>query len=125
MSNRISLNQLETSERFFRIPKIFNDPDSPFFNMSTHAKYAYGLIRDRFELSFKNKWIDQDGAVYLVFTINSLSEYLGCGRDKAIAIKKELTECRLIEEDRAVGRANRIYLLNVEFSTTSRENRLP
>lgn len=74
---RISLDQVETSERFYRIPKVFTEETSYYSLMSLEAKFAYGLLKDRFELSIKNKWIDKNGFVYLNFTVESLAnDYL-------------------------------------------------
>ncbi|HGD2855375.1 TPA: replication initiator protein A, partial [Streptococcus agalactiae] len=53
---RISARQVQSSERFYRIPKIF--VESPFYkSMSTDAKFTYAILKDRFELSLKNNWI--------------------------------------------------------------------
>lgn len=52
--SRISLNQVESSERFYRIPKVFTDENSYYSSMRLESKFAYGLLKDRFELSIKN-----------------------------------------------------------------------
>lgn len=112
---RISLDQVETSERFYRIPKVFTEETSYYSLMSLEAKFAYGLLKDRFELSIKNKWIDKNGFVYLNFTVESLANVLSCGAKKAIRIKKELTAYGLLEEERpGCNKPNRLYVLNVD-----------
>ncbi|GAB7390482.1 replication initiator protein A [Lactococcus garvieae] len=112
---RISLDQVETSERFYRIPKVFTEETSYYSSMSLEAKFAYGLLKDRFELSIKNKWIDKNGFVYLNFTVESLANVLSCGAKKAIRIKKELTAYGLLEEERpGCNKPNRLYVLNVD-----------
>lgn len=112
---RISLNQIETSERFYRIPKVFTEENSYYSSMSLEAKFAYGLLKDRFELSIQNKWVDENGFVYLHFTVESLANVLSCGAKKAIKIKKELTAYGLLEEERpGCNKPNRLYILNVD-----------
>lgn len=47
---RISASQVQSSERFYRIPKIL--VESPLYKqMSTDAKFTYAILKDRFELS--------------------------------------------------------------------------
>lgn len=113
--SRISMDQVESSERFYRIPKLFTDETSYYSTMSLDAKFAYGILKDRFELSVKNKWIDKNGFVYLHFTVESLAKTLSCGAKKAIRIKKELTTYGLLEEERpGCNKPNRLYVLNVD-----------
>lgn len=107
---RITITQVHNSERFFRVPKqLF---ESPFYQkMSAEAKLLYAILKDRFELSVKNNWIDQDGCIYMFFTVEDIGEKLGCGRDKVIKLKKELKKYDLLEEVRqGLNKPNLIYL---------------
>ena len=77
--------------------------------------FGYSLLKDRFELSVKNKWVDEENNVFLIFTVKELEKVLGCGKNKVIQIKKELTEYGLLEEERqGLNRPNRLYVLNVD-----------
>ncbi|MDG9733588.1 replication initiator protein A [Leuconostoc pseudomesenteroides] len=94
---RISLKQVETSERFYRVPKalLLN----PFYKcLKPEAKLAYSLLRNRFNLSISNEWIDSKGDVYLYYPNEKLAHDLNVGKDKVIRIKKELHEYGLLEE---------------------------
>ena len=53
---------------FYRIPKVLFTDDY-FRNLSSDAKVLYGLMLDRMALSIKNKWVDEDGRVYIIFYI--------------------------------------------------------
>ena len=53
---------------FFRIPKILFS-DERFAGLSSEAKILYGLMLDRVGLSRKNGWIDQNGNVYIQYTM--------------------------------------------------------
>lgn len=86
---RISLKQVQNAERFFRVPKQFFE-SSYYKKMSAAAKLLYAILKDRFELSVKNNWIDEEGNVYFIFTVEEIGEMLGCGKDKVIKLKKEL-----------------------------------
>src|SRR5699024_9620731 len=53
---------------FYRIPKaLFTDP--AFRSISTDAKVLYGLLLYRMSLSARNDWLDEQGRVYIVFTV--------------------------------------------------------
>ena len=107
---RISIQQIQSFEQFYRIPKVFFTSEK-YKNMKLESKTAYAILRDRFELSLKNGWIDEDQNVYFVFTVAALQEILGCGNKKVIAIKKDLAKFGLLEEERqGFNRANRLYI---------------
>lgn len=57
---------------------------------SCEAKVLYGMMLDRISLSRKNKWIDDIGRVYIIFTVEEIMEKLNCGRNKAVNCLKEL-----------------------------------
>lgn len=107
---RISLEQVKTFEQFYRLPKVFFTSEK-YQDMKLESKTAYAILRDRFELSLKNGWIDEEQNVYFVFTIAALQEILGCGNKKIIAIKRDLTKFGLLEEVRqGLNKPNRLYL---------------
>jgi hypothetical protein len=116
MMNRMTLQQVETSERFFRIPKALFTYD--FYKpMTLAAKTAYAILKDRFELSVQNGWADEQGAVFLLYTVSQLGEILGCKKDKVIQIKKELNRYGLLEEERqGLNKPNRLYIGNIDVT---------
>lgn len=118
---RISAGQVQSSERFYRIPKIF--VESPLYKpMSTDAKFTYAILKDRFELSLRNNWIDKNGDVYLIYTITELQEILGYGNKKVIKLKKELQEYGLLEEVRqGLNKPNLLYLGNIDYQVSPTE----
>lgn len=117
---RISFKQVQNTERFFRVPKqFFESPD--YKKMSAGAKLLYAILRDRFELSVENNWIDPDGNIYFIFTIEEIANMIGCGKDKAIKLKKELKEYDLLEEVRqGLNRPNLIYLGSLQVKSTAK-----
>ena len=56
---------------FFRIPKALFQ-EQRFQNLSTDAKTLYGILLDRMSLSAKNGWLDKQGRVFIIFTIQRL-----------------------------------------------------
>ena len=66
---------------FYWIPKILmNDPH--FEMVSMEAKLLYGMMLDRLDLSAKNGWRDEEGRVYIYFTIEDICRNFGCGKPK-------------------------------------------
>lgn len=98
---------------FYRIPKVLF-ADQRFSNISTDAKVLYGVLLDRMNLSARNDWLDQDGRVYIIFTIEEIMEKLSCGNKKAVLLLTELErKAELIERKRqGLGKPNLIYVKN-------------
>lgn len=117
---RISIKQVNNGERFFRVPKqLF---ESPFYKkMSADSKLLYAILKDRFDLSVKNNWIDEEGNIYFIFTVEEIGEMLGCGKDKVIKLKKELKKYDLLEEVRqGLNKPNLIYLGSLKVEKVSK-----
>ena len=68
---------------FYRIPKVLFTDDY-FRNLSSDAKVLYGLMLDRMALSMKNRWIDEENRVYIIFSLEQVMMYMNCGRDKGM-----------------------------------------
>ena len=99
---------------FFRIPKLLIT--EPYFRrLSTDAKLLYGLMLDRMSLSMKNGWMDDDGHVYIYFTLEEVCEQLCCKTDKAVKLFAELDSAKGVGLIRRVkqglGRPAKIYVL--------------
>lgn len=74
---------------YFRIPRqLITDPR--FKHLSTDAKLLYGMLLDRMSLSVKNGWYDEDGRVYIYYTVEEICGDMNCGRDKAMKMLADL-----------------------------------
>ena len=111
---------------FYRIPKLLFT-DSRFAGISTDAKLLYGILLDRMSLSMKNGWHDDQGRVYIVFTLEDVAATLGYKTEKAIKLFNELDTKKgvgLIERVRqGQGRASLIYVKNFAGENQTSENR--
>ena len=98
---------------FYRVPKVLFTNER-FWNISADAKLLYGILLDRMSLSAKNGWIDQNGRVYIIFTIDEAKMALNCAEQKAIKLLSELEKkAGLIERKRqGLGKPNLIYVKN-------------
>lgn len=111
---KISASKFETS-RFYQLPKFLFEDDY-FSKMTTDAKVMYALLKDRFELSKINNWIDEENNIYLLYTNKQLCSILQYGEPKIIKLKKELEKFNLIINERqGLNRPNKIYLLEPSY----------
>ena len=104
----------EESEQFafYRIPQVLFK-DEKFAKLSTDAKVLYGLFLNRVSLSKKNHWIDEEGRVYVYYTLVSIQEDLHCASQKALKLLKELECYGLIERiKQGLCKPDRIYVKN-------------
>ena len=100
---------------YFRIPKALFQ-DSRFRQLSTDARTCYGILLDRMSLSAKNGWLDEQGRVYIIYTVREVQESLCCAEHKAVKLFRELEQADLIERKRrGLGRPSLIFVKN--FST--------
>ena len=95
---------------YFRIPKALFQ-DSRFRQLSTDARTLYGILLDRMSLSAKNGWMDEQGRVYIIYTVREVQESLCCAEHKAVKLFRELEEIDLIERKRrGLGKPSLIYV---------------
>lgn len=109
---------------FFRIPKVMFS-DERFGELSSEAKILYGVMLDRVGLSRKNGWYDEEGNVYIYFTIDEMMAYLKWTRYRIFQLLDELDSKKgigLIERKRTgFNKPNVIYVKN--FASVLNRNR--
>ncbi|MCG1324355.1 replication initiator protein A [Staphylococcus epidermidis] len=111
---KYNLSQVKT-ERFYQLPKYLFE-DTYFKKMSAEAKIMYALLKDRFELSIQNEWVDKNNNIYFIFSNKHLCEYLGYAEQKIIKLKKELVNFNLLTQERVgLNKPNRLYLLKPNY----------
>ena len=122
---KYNLSQVKT-ERFYQLPKYLFE-DEYFKKMSAEAKIMYALLKDRFELSIQNEWVDKNNNIYFIFSNKHLCEYLGYAEQKIIKLKKELVNFNLLTQERVgLNKPNRLYLLKPNYDIkASRTKELP
>lgn len=94
---------------------LFTDPR--YMGLALETKVAYTFLLNRFQLSRLNGWVNEDGAVFIIYTRRSLAEEMQVSYRKIIEAMKELSAAGLIWEKRCGrGDANQIYLALVDHS---------
>ncbi len=100
---------------FIRVPQILVE-DEYFKELSSDAILLYSILLQRVGLSYKNRWIDDEERVYIIFTIEEIEKKMRCSKPKAVKILDELDEKNgmgLIQRKRqGLGRPNIIYVKN-------------
>lgn len=97
---------------FFRMPKVMFG-DRLFKGISRDGKVLYGLLLDRVSLSRENGWIDDEGHVYVIFTLESIQMTMDCSDKSATKYLSELEGFGLIERiRRGQGNPDIIYVKN-------------
>ena len=110
--NQSNYFTMEESEQFtfYRVPKVLMT-DSRYNAVTAEAKLLYGLLLDRMSLSTKNGWCDDNGLIFIYFTIRESMECLSCGHDKARNLFCELEKVDLLERRRqGQGKPSILYV---------------
>lgn len=109
MNRMFKINEAERF-KFVRVPKVLFE--ARYKNLSTDAKILYSLLFERMELSRKNGWHDDDGSVFIYFTLEEVCEVLGCGHDKATKLFCELESYALLRRKKqGFGKPAKLYVL--------------
>ncbi len=100
---------------FFRLPRALYEKEC-FRGLSNDAKTLYALMLDRMSLSLANEWLDEDGKVYINYSLEDIMRTLNCGKTKAAALLKELDSesgIGLIEKkNMGIAKASVFYVMN-------------
>lgn len=100
--------------QFFMLPKILVTGEQ-FKTISSDAKILYACLFDRISLSAKNDWLDKEGRIYIIFTIEEIMKTINRSRPTAVKALDELDKntrgIGLIERKRlGFGKPNIIYV---------------
>lgn len=112
---RFSVSEIR-AERFLKLPQFLFEGELKKA-VSNDAKVLYALLRNRFELSAKNNWVNSNGEVYIIFTREEMCDMLCCQQEKVRKLVKQLITAGLIEEERmGLNLPNRIFLIHPDES---------
>lgn len=83
--------------------------------ISTEAKVIYAFLLNRMNLSRMNKWINDKGEIYLIYTRKEIQSKLNLSDKPVTRAFKELRETNLIKEEKqGFGKPNLIYIGKIE-----------
>lgn len=114
---------------YLYMPKAFMK-EEPFKSMTATAKIMYALLMEKQQKSVEkgwvdemdyvyilaNEWLDEDGKVYINYSLEDIMTTLNCGKTKVVALLKELDSengIGLIEKkNMGIARASVFYVMN-------------
>ena len=109
---------------FFQFPKVLMYGEQ-YRYLSSEAKLAYMVLKDRLEYSLRNHWIDEEGHVYFIFTNQELMDLFNCSKGKLANVKKELEKAGLLYQKAmhfnpktGKNEPNRLYLAELDMRST-------
>ena len=109
---------------FFQFPKVLMYGEQ-YKQLSSDAKLAYMVLKDRLEYSLRNNWVDEEGHVYFTFTNQELENLFNCHNQKVVKIKKELETAHLLMQKQLgfnpktkKNEPNRLYLSKLDVKAT-------
>ena len=99
---------------YMQMPRwLFSDPR--YAELSLEAKVAYTFLLNRFQLSRRKGWTNDQGEVFVIFPRKALAKELRICEQRVTAAFRQLVEAKLVWEKRCGrGDANQIYLARVE-----------
>ena len=109
---------------FFQFPKVLMYGEQ-YKHLSSDAKLAYMVLKDRLEYSLRNNWVDEEGHVYFIFTNQELINLFNCSEHKVIKIKAELKSAGLLLQKQMgfnpktkKNEPNRLFLSKLDVKAT-------
>ena len=83
---------------YYQVPKVlFEDL---YVEMPLDTKLLYGILLERYFLSAKNGWLDENSNPYFYYPIRELAELLNVSNNKICKMLKELERYLLIKRVR-------------------------
>lgn len=106
------------AETYYQLPKILFT-NNKYKELSNDAKVAFALLKDRFNYSVRNQWVDEQNNLYFIYTNLALKKILNCSEPKVIKIKNDLEAAHLLLQKRmGINQPNRLYLLKPEVAAS-------
>lgn len=99
---------------FLQMPRVMINHEVSEYKLSVHEKFLYMLLFDRVSLSAKNNLIDENGNIYIFYTLDEICDHMDCAKTTAKKFLDSLVDKNIVmKEKQCVGRANRLYLKNI------------
>jgi len=100
-------NVINTS--FYKLPKFLFEGE--FKNLSNDARLLYSLLFNEHDTALKNRWVNKNNEIYLIFTRDEMADMLACSKLTLRKTIDQLKQFNLVAEERlGLNKTNRIYL---------------
>lgn len=103
---------------FCKLPMVLLT-NTDYATLTNNARVAYALLTSRFELSYKNNWIDDAGAIYFYYTTKALAADIHVSERTAVKVRQELVQANLLNiQKQGLHKPARLYLLKPVIDKT-------
>lgn len=97
---------------YYRIPRILLTGEA-YVGLSIEAKLLYGMLMERMGMSTKNRWIDENNRVFVIYPISEIQEDMSVSKKKAMGYLAELVDFGLVKKKvRGLGQPSLLYPMN-------------
>lgn len=99
---------------YYSIPKLlFDHPAFDGLDYGAKILYAVALSKASLSAEHADKYTDKLGRLYIIYTLEEITQDLRCGKGTAMKLLKQLTEIGLIEKKRqGQGKPALIYVMD-------------
>lgn len=99
---------------YYQMPQELFDNEK-YKYLSIEAKVIYSFLLNRMNLSKINRWINNNGEIYLIYTRKEIQSKLNLSDKPVTRAFKELRDAKLIKEEKqGFGKPNLIYIGKIE-----------
>lgn len=118
--NKQEMKVDELVNGFYQVPKFLFDEQ--FKKLTSTSKILYAMMKERHEVSLKNKWVDDNGDIYHVMPQEYMAKELNVTVRTVQRCLKQLTEHMLVESVQIGFRKPSHLYLNMMINVHSRNN---
>ena len=106
---------------FIQFPRVFH-VSPKYRGLSLLAKHIYAVMFDRLQLSAKNKRVDDEKNIYVLFRYEKLAQYLNKTPKTVRNAIKELEDIGLLDvEHNGANKPNKYYPKEIDYDETMSE----
>jgi len=119
----VTTRQAVITGAFHQMPRFLTSGEFIGSKLSNDARVLYTLMLDRYKLSLKNGWYDDNDEVYIYFKKEEMEFQLGLSKMTVLKVMRELKNHSLVKETKqGLNRPNKIYLLSPVIAKTENQS---
>ena len=119
----VTTRQVVITGSFHQMPRFLTSGEFTGNKLSNDARVLYTLMLDRYKLSLKNGWYDDNDDVYIYFKKEEMEFQLGLSKMTVLKVTRELKGHLLVKETKqGLNRPNKIYLLSPVIASTESQS---
>ena len=104
--------QMVVINSFYQMPRFLMVGEFADNKLSNDARVLYMLMYERYKLSVKNNWHDENDEIYMYFKKEEMQKHLGLSKGTVLKVMRELKNLSLVREKKqGLNMPNKIYLL--------------